>query len=69
MAADTEAVPARPVYAGVVEHSIHVHPGCQAYGIGRALPGAFIADDEQNPAIIHTVRGVGYRFVLPAQAP
>lgn len=37
------AVSARPVYAGVVEHSVYVHPGCQAHGIGRALLAAFIA--------------------------
>ncbi|GGP14452.1 GNAT family N-acetyltransferase [Nonomuraea glycinis] len=37
---------ARPVYAGVVEHSIYVHPGCQAHGIGRALLRAFIAASE-----------------------
>ncbi|MGW0060981.1 arsenite methyltransferase [Streptosporangium sandarakinum] len=37
------AVSSRPVYAGVVEHSIYVHPGCQAHGIGRALLAAFIA--------------------------
>ncbi|WP_240197750.1 GNAT family N-acetyltransferase [Nonomuraea lactucae] len=36
-------VSARPVYAGVVEHSIYVHPGCQEHGIGRALLSAFVA--------------------------
>ncbi|GAA0408620.1 hypothetical protein Acor_71580 [Acrocarpospora corrugata] len=36
-------VSARPVYAGVVEHSLYVHPACQAHGIGRALLTAFIA--------------------------
>ncbi|MGW2157570.1 GNAT family N-acetyltransferase [Nonomuraea sp. NPDC001699] len=40
------AVSSRPVYAGVVEHSIYVHPGCQAHGIGRALLTAFIAATE-----------------------
>jgi L-amino acid N-acyltransferase YncA len=39
-------VSARPVYSGVVEHSIYVHPGCQAHGIGRALLAAFIAASE-----------------------
>ncbi|WP_433436884.1 N-acetyltransferase family protein [Nonomuraea sp. CA-141351] len=41
-------VSARPVYAGVVEHSIYVHPGCQAQGIGRALLEAFIAAGEDS---------------------
>ncbi|MFI6300065.1 GNAT family N-acetyltransferase [Nonomuraea sp. NPDC050790] len=40
------AVSSRPVYAGVVEHSVYVHPGCQAHGIGRALLTAFIAAAE-----------------------
>ncbi|WP_214105549.1 GNAT family N-acetyltransferase [Acrocarpospora catenulata] len=40
------AVSARPVYAGVVEHSVYVHPDCQAQGIGRALLAAFIAASE-----------------------
>jgi L-amino acid N-acyltransferase YncA/2-polyprenyl-3-methyl-5-hydroxy-6-metoxy-1,4-benzoquinol methylase len=42
------AVSSRPVYAGVVEHSIYVHPGCQAHGIGRALLTAFIAAAEDS---------------------
>ncbi|HEX4811546.1 MAG TPA: arsenite methyltransferase [Nonomuraea sp.] len=42
------AVSPRPVYAGVVEHSIYVHPGCQAHGIGRALLTAFIAAAEDS---------------------
>ncbi|MEV5410121.1 GNAT family N-acetyltransferase [Thermopolyspora sp. NPDC052614] len=40
------AVSPRPVYAGVVEHSIYIHPGRQAQGIGRALLTAFIAASE-----------------------
>ncbi|MFF4418661.1 GNAT family N-acetyltransferase [Streptosporangium sp. NPDC001559] len=39
-------VSSRPAYAGVVEHSVYVHPGCQAHGIGRALLEAFIAASE-----------------------
>ncbi|MFI6817597.1 GNAT family N-acetyltransferase [Nonomuraea sp. NPDC050328] len=39
-------VSSRCVYAGVVEHSVYVHPGCQAHGIGRALMTAFIAASE-----------------------
>ncbi|MBF8184812.1 N-acetyltransferase [Nonomuraea sp. K274] len=30
----------------MVEHSIYVHPGCQAHGIGRALLSTFIAAGE-----------------------
>lgn len=41
-------VSARPAYAGVVEHSVYVHPGCQAHGIGRALLTAFIAGSEDT---------------------
>ncbi|MEU4542099.1 GNAT family N-acetyltransferase [Nonomuraea dietziae] len=39
-------VSTRPVYAGVIEHSVYVHPGCQAHGIGRALLTAFITASE-----------------------
>ncbi|WP_336212183.1 GNAT family N-acetyltransferase [Nonomuraea sp. LPB2021202275-12-8] len=41
-------VSSRPVYAGVVEHSVYVHPGCQAHGIGRSLLSAFIAAAEDR---------------------
>jgi phosphinothricin acetyltransferase len=36
----------RPVYAGVVEHSIYVHPDAQGHGIGRTLLAALIASTE-----------------------
>jgi L-amino acid N-acyltransferase YncA len=39
-------VSARPVYAGVVEHSIYVDPATQGRGTGRALLGALIASTE-----------------------
>ncbi|GAA3814982.1 hypothetical protein GCM10022226_39760 [Sphaerisporangium flaviroseum] len=39
-------VSARPVYAGVIEHSVYVHPRCQAQGIGRGLLSTFIAGSE-----------------------
>ncbi|MGW0801523.1 N-acetyltransferase family protein [Nonomuraea sp. NPDC002799] len=42
------AVSTRSVYAGVVEHSVYVHPGCQAHGIGKALLAAFIAGSEDT---------------------
>ncbi|MGN9842159.1 N-acetyltransferase family protein [Nonomuraea sp. H19] len=70
------AVSARPVYAGVVEHSVYVHPGCQAHGIGRALLAAFIAAAEkagvwtiqsgvfpENAASLALHRALGFRAV------
>ena len=36
----------RPVYAGVVEHSVYVDPAAQGRGIGRALLDALIASTE-----------------------
>ncbi|WP_425566009.1 N-acetyltransferase family protein [Nonomuraea monospora] len=66
----------RPVYAGVVEHSIYVHPGCQAQGVGRALLEAFIAASEdagvwtiqsgifgENAASLALHQAVGFRVV------
>ncbi|WP_433418572.1 N-acetyltransferase family protein [Microtetraspora malaysiensis] len=40
-------VSARPVYAGVVEHSIYIHPAWRGHGIGHALLSAFIAASEE----------------------
>jgi phosphinothricin acetyltransferase len=36
----------RCVYAGVVEHSVYVHPDAHGHGIGRALLDALIASTE-----------------------
>ncbi|WP_326631780.1 GNAT family N-acetyltransferase [Nonomuraea fuscirosea] len=87
VAADTETgevvgwiaaspVSTRPVYAGVVEHSVYVHPGCQAHGIGRALLTAFIAAAEdcgvwtiqsgifpENTASLSLHQALGFRVV------
>ena len=56
-------VSARPVYAGVVEHSVYVHPGCQGHGIGRALLTAFIAGSQD--AGIWTIQS----GIFPENAP
>ncbi|WP_041841913.1 GNAT family N-acetyltransferase [Actinoplanes friuliensis] len=40
------AVSARPVYAGVVEHSVYVDPAAQRRGVGRALLDALITSTE-----------------------
>ncbi|MEV4536527.1 N-acetyltransferase family protein [Asanoa sp. NPDC049518] len=40
------AVSARPVYAGVVEHSVYVDPTAQGRGVARALLAALIASTE-----------------------
>lgn len=37
----------RCVYAGVVEHSVYVHPDARGLGVGRALLDALIASTEQ----------------------
>ena len=87
VAADTETgevlgwvaasqVSARPVYVGVVEHSVYVHPGCQAQGVGRALMEAFIAASEdagvwtiqsgifgENTASLALHQAVGFRVL------
>ena len=40
------AVSARPVYRGVVEHSVYVDPAARGQGIGRLLLEALIASTE-----------------------
>ena len=40
------AVSDRCVYAGVVEHSVYVHPGARRHGVGSALLAALIASTE-----------------------
>ncbi|MGI5151336.1 N-acetyltransferase family protein [Plantactinospora sp. CA-294935] len=40
------AVSSRAVYAGVVEHSVYVHPAAQGNGVGAALLDALIASTE-----------------------
>jgi L-amino acid N-acyltransferase YncA len=40
------AVSGRPVYAGVVAHSVYVHPGHRGRGVGAALLGALTRSSE-----------------------
>ena len=40
------AVSGRCVYAGVVEHSVYVHPGARGQGVGRQLLDALIGSTE-----------------------
>ncbi|MFJ6381229.1 GNAT family N-acetyltransferase [Kitasatospora sp. NPDC092039] len=40
-------VSARPAYAGVVEHSVYVHPGARGRGVARRLLEALIASTER----------------------
>ena len=40
------AVSSRPVYAGVIEHSVYVHPGRRRRGVGAVLLGALIRSSE-----------------------
>ena len=44
--AAASAVSSRPVYAGVIEHSVYVDPGQRGRGIGTALLAALIASTE-----------------------
>ena len=70
------AVSDRCVYAGVVEHSVYVHPGHQRRGIGAALLAALIESTEaagiwtiqsgvfpENAASLRLHRQAGFRVV------
>jgi L-amino acid N-acyltransferase YncA len=67
---------ARAVYAGVVEHSVYVHPSAQGRGVGRTLLDALIASTEaagiwtiqsaifpENTASAALHRAAGFRAV------
>jgi L-amino acid N-acyltransferase YncA len=69
-------VSGRGVYAGVVEHSVYVHPAARGRGTGRALLAALIASTEtagiwtiqssifpENKATLALHRGAGFRVV------
>jgi L-amino acid N-acyltransferase YncA len=70
------AVSDRCVYAGVVEHSVYVHPGHKRRGIGAALLAALIESTEaagiwtiqsgvfpENTASLRLHRQAGFRVV------
>ena len=70
------ATSSRPVYAGVVEHSVYVHPAARGRGVGRLLLGRLIASTEaagiwtiqsgifpENTASIALHRAAGFRIV------
>ena len=70
------ATSGRPVYAGVVEHSVYVHPDARGRGVGRLLLGRLIASTEaagiwtiqsgifpENTASIALHRAAGFRIV------
>ena len=70
------AVSDRCVYAGVVEHSVYVHPGRQRRGVGAALLAALIQSTEaagiwtiqsgvfpENTASLRLHRQAGFRVV------
>jgi L-amino acid N-acyltransferase YncA len=69
-------VSGRRVYAGVVEHSVYVHPAARGRGTGRALLAALIASTEaagiwtiqssvfpENAATLALHQGAGFRVV------
>jgi L-amino acid N-acyltransferase YncA len=69
-------VSARPVYAGVVEHSVYVDPAAQGRGVGRTLLDALIASTEaagiwtiqsaifpENQASLALHRAAGFRAI------
>jgi phosphinothricin acetyltransferase len=66
----------RPVYAGVVEHSVYVDPGARGQGVGRGLLDTLIASTEaagiwtiesgifpENQASVALHQAAGFRVV------
>jgi L-amino acid N-acyltransferase YncA len=69
-------VSARPVYAGVVEHSVYMHPRARGLGIGRQLLDTLIASTEaagiwtiqsgifpENTASVALHQAAGFRII------
>ncbi|WP_316528349.1 GNAT family N-acetyltransferase [Kitasatospora brasiliensis] len=74
--AAVSAVSARPAYAGVVEHSVYVHPDARGRGVARRLLEALIASTEragiwtiqsavfpENTASLALHAGAGFRVI------
>jgi L-amino acid N-acyltransferase YncA len=74
--AAASAVSGRRAYAGVVEHSVYVHPAMRGHGIGRRLLDALIASTEaagiwtiqsgifpENTASLALHQAAGFRVV------
>lgn len=74
--AAASSISARPVFAGVVEISVYVHPDSRGRGAGRALIGAFVQRAEEvgiwtvqanifpeNEASIRAHEAAGFRRV------
>jgi phosphinothricin acetyltransferase len=72
----------RPAYAGVVEHSVYVHPAARGRGVGLALIAALIATTEaagiwslrsgifpENAASLALHRRAGFRIVGTRDRP
>jgi len=70
------AVSGRCVYAGVVEHSVYIHPAARGHGIGRRLLDTLIASTEaagiwtiqsgvfpENTASLALHQAAGFRLV------
>jgi L-amino acid N-acyltransferase YncA len=70
------AISSRPVYSGVVEHSVYVHADARGLGVGRALLEALIVSTEaagiwtlqsgifpENAASLALHRRAGFRVV------
>lgn len=70
------AVSGRCVYAGVVEHSVYIHPAARGHGIGRRLLDTLIASTEaagiwtiqsgifpENTASLALHQAAGFRVV------
>ena len=70
------SISTRPVYVGVVEHSLYIHPDARGRGVGTALLNALIASTEaagiwtiqsgvfpENTASLTLHRKAGFRIV------
>ncbi len=63
------AVSPRPVYRGVIEHSIYVHPDARGQGIGAALLDAFTGSTEADRNLDHPDRNLPRKHPQPPTPP